>query len=55
METNRRLTLTDDNSSVIAEKLGYSKLQDWQVKLTKSILDGKDVVFIAGIVPGAGR
>jgi len=48
METNRRLTLTDDNSSAIAEKLGYSKLQDWQVKLTKSILDGKDVVFTAG-------
>jgi len=53
METNKRLTLTDHSSSVIAEKLGYSKLQDWQVKLTRSILDGKDVVFTAGT--GCGK
>jgi DEAD/DEAH box helicase domain-containing protein len=45
--------LTDHNSSVIASKLGYSKLQDWQVKLTKRILDGKDVVFTAGT--GCGK
>lgn len=53
METNRHLILTDDDSSAIAKKLGYSKLQDWQVKLTKSILDGKDVVFTAGT--GCGK
>ena len=48
METSRCLTLTDHSSSVIAAKLGYLKLQDWQVKLTKNILNEKDVVFTAG-------
>lgn len=53
METRKRLTLTDDSLSVITEKLGYSELQDWQVKLTKSILGGKDIVFTAGT--GCGK
>jgi len=33
--------------SALAKKLGYL-LQDWQVKLTESILQGKDVVLTAG-------
>ena len=53
METRKRLTLTDCGLAVIAAKLGYSKLQDWQVKLTRSILDGEDVVFTAGT--GCGK
>lgn len=53
METRKHLTLTDDSLSIIAMKLGYQKLQDWQVKLTGSILDGKDIVFTAGT--GCGK
>lgn len=53
MEARRRLTVTDDTLSTIAEKLGYPKLQDWQVNLTKKILSGKDVVFTAGT--GCGK
>jgi hypothetical protein len=34
--------------SMLAEKLGYPHLQDWQVTLTEEILKGKDVVFTAG-------
>ena len=34
--------------SMLAEKLGYPHLQDWQIKLTEEILKGKDVVFTAG-------
>jgi ATP-dependent helicase YprA (DUF1998 family) len=47
METRKRLILTDSSLSTIAKKLGYPELQDWQVNLTKIILDGKDVVFTA--------
>lgn len=53
MKARKRLALTDCMLSVISEKLGYPKLQDWQVTLTKSILDGKDVVFTAGT--GCGK
>jgi superfamily II DNA helicase RecQ len=38
--------------SALAEKLGYPRLQDWQVELTKSILEGKDVVLTAGTGQG---
>ena len=48
-----RIKLTDDTLATIANKLGYAKLQDWQVNLTKNILDGKDVVFTAGT--GCGK
>lgn len=34
--------------SMLSEKLGYLQLQEWQVDLTKSILQGKDVVLTAG-------
>ena len=34
--------------SMLAKKLGYPHLQDWQIKLTESILNGKDVVLTAG-------
>ena len=34
--------------SVLAEKLGYPRLQDWQVKLTEEIIKGNDIVFTAG-------
>ena len=53
MKLRRRLTLTDRTLSTISEKLGYPKLQDWQVTLSRSILDGKDVVFTAGT--GCGK
>lgn len=53
METRKRVTLPDHSLSLITEKLGYSKLEHWQIKLTKSILDGKDVVFTAGT--GCGK
>jgi ATP-dependent helicase YprA (DUF1998 family) len=53
METRERIDLTDDALSVLAAKLGYPQLQDWQVTLTKSILDGRDVVFTAGT--GCGK
>jgi len=53
MDTRKRLVLTDHTLSVLTEKLGYPKLQDWQVTLTKHILDGKDVVLTAGT--GCGK
>ena len=34
--------------SFLAEKLGYTCLQSWQIELTENILDGKDVVLTAG-------
>ena len=48
-----RIKLKDDTLFAIANKLGYAKLQDWQVDLTRNILDGKDVVFTAGT--GCGK
>lgn len=39
--------------STLSEKLGYLQLQDWQVKLTELILQGKDVVLTAGT--GCGK
>lgn len=53
MNIRKRPTLTVHTLSMITEKLGYQKLQDWQVSLTRSILDGKDVVFTAGT--GCGK
>jgi len=47
------IKLTDNTLSVIADELGYTKLQGWQVNLTKNILDGKDIVFTAGT--GCGK
>jgi len=37
--------------SALTKKLGYS-LQDWQLKLTESILEGKDIVLTAGTGQG---
>lgn len=39
----------DCTLSMLTEKLRYLQLQDWQITLTKSILDGKDVILTAGI------
>lgn len=43
--------LQPSDLSVLAEKLGYP-LQEWQKKLTESILQGKDVVLTAGTGQG---
>ena len=34
--------------SLLAQKLGYKQLQDWQANLTQKILDGNDIVLTAG-------
>ena len=46
METSEQLQ--PSVLSMLAEKLGYPHLQDWQVELTGNILEGKDIVFTAG-------
>ena len=53
MEPHKQLTLTNHTLCTVAEKLGYLQLQDWQVSLTKDILNGKDVVFTGGT--GCGK
>jgi len=45
MEVDTKLQPSD--LSVLTEKFGYP-LQDWQVELTETILQGKDVVLTAG-------
>ena len=49
----KTIALTDRTLSVLTTKLRYLQLQDWQITLTKSILDGKDVIFTAGT--GCGK
>lgn len=34
--------------AMLAEKLGYTYLQEWQIRLTEYIIQGKDIVFTAG-------
>jgi hypothetical protein len=38
--------------SMLAEKLGYPHLQEWQIKLTGDILEGRDIVLTAGTGQG---
>lgn len=38
--------------SLLAQKLGYKQLQDWQANLTQKILDGNDIMLTAGTGQG---
>ena len=37
---------------MLAQKLGYDHLRDWQIDLTQKVLDGKDVMLTAGTGQG---
>jgi hypothetical protein len=53
MEPHKQLMLTNYTLFTVTKKLGCPQLQDWQVSLTRDILNGKDVVFMGGT--GCGK